>query len=96
MYELRTSTEAAPGDSPGVAIRELAQRRSGTVEVLLLWHVERDAVEVALYDSSTDAGFEIEVAPGHALDAFYHPYAYAPTAATPGHAFEAVRTGDDG
>jgi hypothetical protein len=78
------------------ATRELAERRSGTVDVLLLWHVERDQVEVALYDSSTDAEFHIEVAPGDALDAFYHPYAYAPRRLTPLHVLEAETAADDG
>ena len=44
--------------------RELAKRLSGTVEVLLLWQPEA-------------AGFHLEVPPAKAMDAFYHPYAYA-------------------
>jgi hypothetical protein len=60
-----------------VPTRELAQRLSGTVEVLLLWHPEIDRVELSLRDLATGAGFHIEVAPGNAIDAFYHPYAYA-------------------
>lgn len=63
--------------------RELAERRSGTVEVLLLWHPEIDRVERSVRDLVTGAGFHIEVAPGNAIDAFYHPYAYAPCARTP-------------
>ncbi len=57
--------------------RELAQRRSGTDEVLLLWHPEIDRVELSVRDLVTGAGFDIEVAPGNAIDAFHHPYAYA-------------------
>ena len=57
--------------------RELAQRLSGTVEVLLLWHNEIDRVELSVCDLATGAGFRIEVAPGNAIDAFHHPYAYA-------------------
>jgi len=57
--------------------RELAQRLSGTDEVLLLWHPETDRVELSVRDLATDASFHLEVAPGNALDAFYHPYAYA-------------------
>jgi hypothetical protein len=57
--------------------RELAQRLSGTVEVLLLWHPEIDRVELSVRDLATGGGFHIEVAPGNAIDAFYHPYAYA-------------------
>jgi hypothetical protein len=57
--------------------RELAQRLSGTAEVLLLWHPEIDRLELSVQDLSTGAGFSIEVAPVNAIDAFYHPYAYA-------------------
>jgi hypothetical protein len=57
--------------------RELAQRLSGTVEVLLLWRPEADQVELSVHDLATDAGFHLEIAPANAMDAFYHPYAYA-------------------
>ncbi len=57
--------------------RELAQRLSGTVEVLLLWHPEIEQVEISVCDSVTGVGFQMEVAPRNALDAFHHPYAYA-------------------
>jgi hypothetical protein len=59
-------------------VRELAQRRSGTDEILLLWRPEIDRVELFVRDVATGAGFLIEVEPGRAIDAFYHPYAYAP------------------
>lgn len=57
--------------------RELARRQSGTDEITLSWHSEDDRVEVSVRDISTGATFHIEVAPGNALDAFTHPYAYA-------------------
>ena len=57
--------------------RELAQRLSGTDEVLLLWHPEIDRVELSVSDVATGEGFHIEIAPGTAMDAFNHPYAYA-------------------
>ena len=57
--------------------RELAQRRSGTLEILLLWHPQVGEVELAVHDLATDASFHLEVAPVDAIDAFYHPYAYA-------------------
>jgi hypothetical protein len=57
--------------------RELAQRLSGADEVLLLWHPEIDRVELSVRDVVTGSSFHIEVAPGKAIDAFYHPYAYA-------------------
>jgi hypothetical protein len=56
--------------------RELAQRRSGTDEVLLLWHPDSERVELSVRDVATGAGFQLEVPPASAVDAFYHPYAY--------------------
>jgi hypothetical protein len=66
----------------GARTRELAQRRSGSVEVLLLWHPESDRVELSVRDVATGAGFRLEVAPGNAMDAFRHPYAYAASASS--------------
>ena len=57
--------------------RELAQRLSGTDEVLLLWYPENERVELAVRDMATGVGFHLDVAPGCAIDAFYHPYVYA-------------------
>jgi hypothetical protein len=71
--------EGGPRTSTGdQATRELAQRRSGTVEVRLLWHPEGDWVELSVSDPADGTGFRIVVAPRNALDAFYHPYAYEP------------------
>ena len=56
--------------------RELAQRLSGTDEVLLLWHPASKQVELSIRDLATGAAFHLEVAPATAMDAFYHPYAY--------------------
>jgi hypothetical protein len=61
---------------------KLAQRLSGTIEVLLLWHPETRGVELSVRDLATGAGFHIDVGPGNAIDAFYHPYAYAARRAT--------------
>jgi hypothetical protein len=58
-------------------IRELAQRLSGGVEVLLLWHPKDERVELSVRDLADGTSFHMEVAPGDALDAFRHPYAYA-------------------
>ena len=57
--------------------RELASRESDGVLVLLLWHPEDDAVTVAVDDSRLGSSFELAVERDRALDAFYHPYAYA-------------------
>jgi hypothetical protein len=66
------------GDCLSAPTRELARRRSGTLEVLLLWHPRIDGVELSVSDATTGEGFQIEVAPETAMDAFRHPYAYAP------------------
>jgi hypothetical protein len=57
--------------------RELAARESDGIHVLLLWHSAENAVSVSVEDARLDDRFEIAVAPDRALDAFYHPYAYA-------------------
>ena len=59
------------------ATRELAQRLSGGVEVLLLWHPDTNSVELSLHDPAAQVGCRVAVAPERAIDAFYHPYAYA-------------------
>jgi hypothetical protein len=67
----------ARGESMSPPTRELAQRLSGTDEVLLLWHPESERVELSVRDLATGVSFHLEIAPGSAIDAFYHPYAYA-------------------
>ena len=62
--------------SPATA-RELAARDSEGVSVLLLWHPADNAVSVSVEDARLGDRFEIAVAPDRALDAFYHPFAYA-------------------
>jgi hypothetical protein len=57
--------------------RELARRLSGGDEILLLWNPRDGHVEVSVRDVATGIGFDLEVAPGNALDAFHHPFAYA-------------------
>jgi hypothetical protein len=56
--------------------RELAQRQSGSDEVLLLWYPESERVELSVRDVATGVGVHVDVAPGNAIDAFYHPFAY--------------------
>jgi hypothetical protein len=67
----------ATGECLSATTRELAQRLSGADEVLLLWHSESDRVELSVRNLATGAGCEIEIAPADAIDAFYHPFAYA-------------------
>jgi hypothetical protein len=63
--------------SPATAeTRELAARDNDGIRVRLLWHPHRNAVTVSVEDDRGDR-FHLAVASDHALDAFYHPFAYA-------------------
>jgi hypothetical protein len=57
--------------------RELAARERDGLSVVLQWHPCEDAVTVSVDDAKTGDRFEIAVERTRALDAFYHPYAYA-------------------
>jgi hypothetical protein len=57
--------------------RELALRETDGVRVRLLWHPREDAVTVAVEDTRADERFELPVDRKRALEAFYHPFAYA-------------------
>ena len=56
---------------------ELAQRTADGIEVTLLWSQCDDSITVEVFDRGAENLFELEVARDRALDAFYHPYAYA-------------------
>jgi hypothetical protein len=56
---------------------ELARRTSSGLEVTLLWQRDRRDVNVRVIDARTEDAFELTVAGESALEAFYHPYAYA-------------------
>ena len=56
---------------------DLAHRRNDGIDVVLWWSPENGSVAVEVLHLATDASFELEVGPAHALDAFYHPFAYA-------------------
>jgi hypothetical protein len=57
--------------------QELASRESDGLSVILLWHPRNDAVTVSVVDTRTGDRFQLAVQPERALDAFYHPFAYA-------------------
>jgi hypothetical protein len=57
--------------------RELAARESDGIHVLLLWHPVENGLTVSVEDARVGDRFELAVAPDRALDAFYHPFAYA-------------------
>jgi hypothetical protein len=58
--------------------RELAHRRQDGLEVTLLWNTRSNEVSIGLSDESTQTTFAFLVDPSCALDAFYHPFVYAP------------------
>ena len=57
--------------------RELASREADGLAVRLVWHPGEDAVTVSVTDSRTGDRFQLAVDRKRALDAFYHPFAYA-------------------
>ena len=81
------------GESLSPPLRELAQRASGTAEVLLLWDPKSGRVELSVRDVASGAGFYVEVEPASALEAFYHPYAYVARRGNSDRAGRVVATG---
>jgi hypothetical protein len=57
--------------------RELAVRDSDGVHVVLLWHPHENTLTVSVEDVRAGERFQLAIAPDRALDAFYHPFAYA-------------------
>lgn len=57
--------------------RELAQRRTGSDEVLLLWLPMSNTVELRINDLATRESFGFRIPSDEATRAFRHPYAYA-------------------
>jgi hypothetical protein len=60
---------------------ELAHRSTDGIEVSLFWSKPINRVTIELVDNRIDGRLEFEVARDKALDAFRHPYAYAPARA---------------
>ena len=56
--------------------KELATRISGTLRISLNWSPINDRVLVVVENPETEEIFELEAPRDHALDAFYHPFAY--------------------
>lgn len=57
--------------------RELAARDSHGLHVQLLWDPTGNAISVEVQDLDAGDRFHLAVARERALDAFYHPFAYA-------------------
>jgi hypothetical protein len=62
------------------APRELDYRAGAGLEVSLLWYVPVNRITVRVLDSRTGDRFEFRVRSEDAVDAFQHPFAYAPKA----------------
>ena len=75
--QTRDLVDGTTVSAPTPATRELAARESDGVLVLLLWHPGENAVTVSVEDARAGDRFQLAVAPERALDAFYHPFAYA-------------------
>jgi hypothetical protein len=74
---LAVSEPRGGGMSLTPSTRALAARESSGLLVRLLWHPLENAVTVSVEDRHDGEGFDLAVAPEHALDSFYHPFAYA-------------------
>jgi hypothetical protein len=57
--------------------RELAERESGGVSVILRWEDGTGLLSVSVKDSRTGEAFDLDANESNALDVFRHPYAYA-------------------
>jgi len=74
---------------------ELAYRRNGDLEVVLLWSRPTGRVAVSVSDLASGETFVVPVAPHVALDAFYHPYAHAARSSPVGFRLAAARSSSD-
>jgi hypothetical protein len=61
-----------------IATRELAHRRNGALDIFLLWHPADDSVSIRVEDLRTGVRVDLDVDQSSALEAFRHPFSYAP------------------
>jgi len=76
-FDLDLTTDGGAMTPAIPEIHELAARESDGLHVLLLWHADENEVTVSVEDTRLGDRFQLSVAPDRALDAFYHPFAYA-------------------
>jgi hypothetical protein len=74
MHSIRKGGAMSPAKTQ---TRELAARESDGIHVLLLWHPDDNALSVSVEDARVGDRFQLAVSPDRALDAFYHPFAFA-------------------
>ena len=56
---------------------DLAHRRGDGIDVTLWWSRQDNSVTVEVLHFASESAFELNVDPDRALEAFYHPFAYA-------------------
>ena len=56
---------------------DLASRRSGGIEVALIWNRTDSSLVVFAHDDRTDEDVAIPVSPDEATEVYRHPFAYA-------------------
>jgi hypothetical protein len=61
-----------------VVERELAYRRNGALDIYLVWQPVDDGVKIRVEDVRTGVRVEMDVDQRTALEAFRHPFSYAP------------------
>jgi hypothetical protein len=59
------------------SLTELATRRNDALEITLFWAPADDSVHVSVLNERTGRTVAFPVERSRALDAFYHPFAYA-------------------
>lgn len=67
-----------------MSLTVLHERKSPDLHVQLIWHSVADYVYVKVRDLKTRDFFLVQPDRAKALDAFYHPFSYAPAAETGG------------
>jgi hypothetical protein len=77
LPKMRNRTTFTEHRVPAVT-RELDARTSDGIEVRLLWNPRTDQALVSVADRCRGEAFQFEVAAKDALQAFHHPYAFAP------------------
>ena len=60
------------------SLSELDRRSSTHLDVILLWNRDADTVSIDVTDWRAETHFRVEVPRERALDAFHHPFVYAP------------------
>jgi hypothetical protein len=64
--------------STDIELRELDHRNADGIDVRLLWHTATNHVSIALLNERSGDSLAFDVDPADALDAFQHPFVYAP------------------